>query len=158
MTDVLISAGDLADLASKCQCVIIDTRNPDAYGAGHLPGAVNVHEIFTYLATSTPEGMHELKTKFADAFGKAGLSGKETAVISKQSMNSGFGQSCRGYFLLTMLGYPKIKVLHGGYDAWAAAGFPVTKDVPKPVKASFSIVPEAADILNDAKTMLAAVG
>jgi thiosulfate/3-mercaptopyruvate sulfurtransferase len=38
-------------------------------------------EVFTYLATSTPEGMHELKTKFADAFGKAGLSGKETAII-----------------------------------------------------------------------------
>ena len=131
---------------------------PDAYGAGHLPDAVNVHEIFTYLATSTPEGMQELKTKFADAFGGAGLSGKETAVIYEQSMNSGFGQSCRGYYLLTMLGYPKIKVLHGGYDAWAAAGLPVTTDVPSPVTASFSIVPEAGDILIDAKTMLAAVG
>ena len=65
MTDVLISAGELAELVSKEPCVIIDTRNPDAYGAGHLPNAVNVHEIFTYLATSTPEGIHELKTKFA---------------------------------------------------------------------------------------------
>ncbi len=157
MTDVLISASELAEFIKKEPCVIIDTRNPDAYAAGHLPGAVNVHEIFTYLATSTPEGMTELKTKFADAFGGAGLSGKETAVIYEQSMNSGFGQSCRGYYLLTMLGYPKIKVLHGGIDAWAAAGLPVTKDVPKPVKASFSIVPEAGDILIDAKTMLAAL-
>src|SRR6185369_14002472 len=90
--------------------------------------------------------------------GAAGLSGKETAVIYEQSMNSGFGQSCRGYYLLTMLGYPKIKVLHGGYDAWAAAGLPVTTDVPSPIKASFSIVPEAGDILIDAKTMLAAQG
>ena len=72
-------------------------------------------------------------------------------------MNSGFGQSCRGYYLLTMLGYPKVKVLHGGYDAWAMAGLPTTKDVPSPVKASFSIVPEAGDILIDAKTMLAAL-
>jgi thiosulfate/3-mercaptopyruvate sulfurtransferase len=122
MTDVLITAGELAEFLTKEPCVIIDTRNPEAYGAGHLPGAVNVHEIFTYLATSTPEGIHELKTKFADAFGAAGLSGKETAVIYEQSMNSGFGQSCRGYYLLTMLGYPKVKVLHGGYDAWAAGG------------------------------------
>ena len=158
MTDVLISAGELAEFFKKEPCVVIDTRNPDAYAAGHLPNAVNVHEIFTYLATSTPEGMQELKTKFADAFGGAGLSGKETAVIYEQSMNSGFGQSCRGYYLLTMLGYPKIKVLHGGYDAWAAAGLPVTTDVPTPAKASFSIVPEAGDILIDAKTMLAAVG
>lgn len=158
MTDVLISADELAELASKDPCVIIDTRNPDAYGAGHIPNAVNVHEIFTFLATSTPEGIQELKAKFADAFGKAGLSGKETAVIYEQSMNSGFGQSCRGYFLLTMLGYPKIKVLHGGYDAWVAKGLPVTTAVPKRAPASFSIIPEAGDILIDAKTMLAAVG
>src|SRR5260370_42183346 len=117
MTDVLISAGELADLASKAPCVIIDTRKPDPYGAGHISNAVNVHEIFTFLATSTPEGIHELKTKFADAFGKAELSVKETAVIYEQSMNSGFGQSCRGYYLLTMLGYPKVKVLDGGIDA-----------------------------------------
>src|ERR1700719_3002969 len=158
MTDVLISAGELTELLKKEPCVVIDTRNPDAYGAGHLPNAVNVHEIFTYLATSTPDGMHELKTKFADAFGGAGLSGKETAVVYEQSMNSGFGHSCRGYYLLTMLGYPKVKVLHGGYDAWVAKGLPTTTTVPTPKSASFAIVPEAADILIDAKTMLAAVG
>src|ERR1700749_4888998 len=104
MTDVLIFSSETTAPIKKEPCVIIDPRNPDAYGAGHLPGAVNVHEIFTFLATSTPEGMSELKTKFADAFGAAGLSGKETAVIYEQSMNSGFGQSCRGYYLLTMLG------------------------------------------------------
>src|SRR5215469_16493935 len=158
MTDVLITAGELADLITKEPCVVIDTRNPDAYAAGHLPGAVNVHEIFTYLATSTPEGMSELKAKFADAFGAAGLSGNETAVIYEQSMNSGFGQSCRGYYLLTMLGYPKVKVLHGGYEAWVAAGLPTTKDVPSPAKASFAVVPEAGHILIDAKTMLAGLG
>ena len=39
-----------------------------------------------------------------------------------------------------------------------AKGSPVTTEVPKPAPASFAIVPEAADILIDAKTMLAAVG
>ncbi len=37
-------------------------------------------------------------------------------------MNTGFGQSCRGYTLLKYLGYPKVKILHGGYAAWTAAG------------------------------------
>ena len=158
MTDVLISAKDLAALVTSEPCVIIDTRNPDAYAAGHIPGAVNVHDIFTYLATSTPEGIAELKTKFAEAFGAAGLSGKETAVIYEQSMNSGFGQSCRGYYLLTMLGYPKVKVLHGGLDAWTITGLPLTTEIPTAAEASFTVVPEAGDILIDASTMLAAVG
>jgi len=158
MTVVLISAADLVPMMEAEPTVIIDTRSPDAYAAGHIPGAVNVHEIFTYLATSTPEGIEELKSKFADAFGKAGLSGTETAVIYEQSMNSGFGQSCRGYFLLSMLGYPKIKVLHGGFDAWAAAKLPVTADVPSPTPAAFPIVPEAGSILIDYKAVLAALG
>ena len=158
MTVVLISAADLVPMIEAEPTVIIDTRSPDAYAAGHIPGAVNVHEIFTYLTTSTPEGIEELKSKFADAFGKAGLSGTETAVIYEQSMNSGFGQSCRGYFLLSMLGYPKIKVIHGGFDAWAAAKLPVTADVPSPTPAAFPIVPEAGSILIDYKAVLAALG
>jgi thiosulfate/3-mercaptopyruvate sulfurtransferase len=158
MADILISADELATFKDAEPCVIIDTRNPEAYAAGHIPGAVNLHEIFTFLATSTPEGMDELKTKFATAFGSAGLSGKETAVIYEQSMNSGFGQSCRGYFLLEFLGYPKIKVLHGGLDAWAMKGLPITTDVPTPVAASFAIKPEAGSILIDAGAMQAALG
>ena len=38
MTDVLITAGELAEFLTKEPSVIIDTRNPEAYGAGHLPG------------------------------------------------------------------------------------------------------------------------
>jgi thiosulfate/3-mercaptopyruvate sulfurtransferase len=36
-----------------------------------------------------------------------------------------------------MLGYPKVKVLDGGFDAWTAEGLPVTTAVPKPAPASF---------------------
>ena len=39
--------------------------------------------------------------KFAETFGAAGLGGDETAVIYEGSMDTGFGQSCRGYTLLT---------------------------------------------------------
>ena len=38
MTDVLITAGELAEFLKKEPCVVIDTRNPEAYGAGHLAG------------------------------------------------------------------------------------------------------------------------
>src|ERR1700761_2344199 len=154
---VLVTPAELSGMMNSEPIVLIDTRDPASYAAGHLPDAVNIHDIFTYLATSTPEGVAAMREKFARIFGAAGLSGKETAIVYEQSMNSGFGQSCRGYYLLTMLGYPKVKVLHGGIDAWAAAGLPVTKDVPAPAKAGFSIVPEAGEILIDAKTMLAAL-
>jgi len=158
MTDkVLLTPAELQGMMGP-GVVIIATRSPDAYAAGHIPGAVNVHEIFTYLAMSTPEGMTALRQKFADAFGAAGLSGAETAVCYEESMNSGFGQSCRGYFLLSWLGYTKAKVLHGGFHAWKGAGLPVSTDPATPAARPFPLTDAGADMMIDRDAMLAAVG
>ena len=157
MSQVLVTPSELSALVASEPVVLIDTRDPASYAAGHIPGAVNIHEIFTYLATSTPEGFAALRETFADAFGKAGLSGQETAVIYEQSMNTGFGQSCRGYFLLTFLGYPKIKVLHGGFAAWTGAGLPTSTTAPTPAPAVFPIDLAAGSIIIDAPAMLASV-
>jgi len=98
---VLISASELSDLMKAEPVVLIDTRDPATYAEAHMPGAVDLREVCTYLATSMPQGMAALRDTFAAAFGKAGLSGAETAVIYEQSMSTGFGRSCRGHGALT---------------------------------------------------------
>jgi thiosulfate/3-mercaptopyruvate sulfurtransferase len=154
---VLLEPKLLAEAITAGDVVLIDTRDPASYAAGHIPGAVNAHDIFTYLSTSTPEGLKELQAKFAAIFGAAGLSGKELAVIYEQSMNTGFGQSCRGYFLLQFLGYKRAAVLHGGFKAWQAAGLPTTTETAAPMPKPFPIDAAAASVIVDAKTMLKAV-
>ena len=155
---VLISPSELADLTNSEKVVLIDTRDAAHFAEAHIPGAVNIREVFTYLASSTPEGDAELTAKFAEAFGTAGLSGAETAVIYEQSMNTGFGQSCRGYVLLRHLGYPKIKVLHGGFDAWRGASLPVSNEPTTPTKKSFPLKADASPILIGLEVMKAAIG
>ncbi|MEL6570831.1 MAG: sulfurtransferase [Pseudomonadota bacterium] len=157
MSSVLITPAELKAMSAD-DIVIIDTRDPDSFAAGHIAGAVNLHDIFTYLATSTPEGMAELSGKFAEAFGAAGLDGTKTAVIYEQSMNTGFGQSCRGYYLLSYLGYPSIKVLHGGVAAWDAAGFDLTTEVATPSVADFPIDPAGAGLMLTADDVKAVLG
>ena len=103
-TPTLIAPAELQALMATEATVVIDTRDADTYAAGHVPGAVNMREIFTYLATSTAEGIAALKSTFAKAFGEAGLTGEQTAVFYEDALNSGYGQSCRGYYLLTWLG------------------------------------------------------
>jgi thiosulfate/3-mercaptopyruvate sulfurtransferase len=158
MSSVLLTAPELKTFMAAEPTVVIDARNPDAYAAGHIPGAVNIHDIFTFLATSSPEGLMELKAKFAETFGNAGLSGKETAVIYEDAMNTGFGMSCRGYFLLSYLGYPKVKILHGGYQAWLAESLPVSTEVPTPAPATFPLVDTGTDHMIGKEEVLAVLG
>lgn len=144
---VLISAKDLSSKLITEPLVLIDTRDPDAFAVEHIPGAVNVREIFTYLATSTPDGLQALKDSFTKQLGDIGLSGLETAVFYEDSMNSGFGQSCRGYFLLTWLGYPKIQVLNGGLSAWKMAGLPNSTATTIPKPATFPTQLKSNDVM-----------
>ena len=136
---VLISPSELIALQEQEPVVIIDTRDKSEYDISHIPNAVNIRDIFTYLATSSMEGIENLQTHFAELFGAAGLSGNETAVIYEDAMNKGYGQSCRGYFLLKYLGYSKVCILHGGYKAWLAEGCPTTTEVPTPQKQVFPL-------------------
>ncbi|MES2685445.1 MAG: sulfurtransferase [Pseudomonadota bacterium] len=155
---VLVSPEQLSAMMGTEPVVIIDTRDADTYAAGHLPGAVNMREIFTFLATSTAEGLTALKSTFAEHFGAVGLSGKETAVFYEDALNSGYGQSCRGYYLLTWLGYPKIKVLNGGFSAWKAAGLPVSTEAATPVPATFPADLAMSDVMLTKDDVAAALG
>ena len=146
-TSVLVSPDELSTLMQAEPVVILDTRDADTYAAGHLPGAVNMREIFTFLATSTADGLGALKSTFQEHLGAAGLSGKETAVFYEDALNSGYGQSCRGYYLLTWLGYPKVKVLNGGFSAWKAKGLPVSTEAVTPTAATFPTDLESADVM-----------
>lgn len=155
--NILITPAQLSKMSESLPTVVIDTRSPDAFAAGHIPGAVNLHDIFTYLATSTKEGLEELRTKFADAFGAAGLSGDEVAVLYEETMNTGFGQSCRGYFLLEFLGYPKAAILHGGYQAWLAEELPTTTDATVPEAKAFPVDANSSSIMLTKDDMLDAL-
>lgn len=154
---VLITPAQLLALQQSGPVVVIDTRDADAYAAGHIEGAVNLREVFTFLATSTPEGLQQLKDSFAASLGAAGLSGKETAVFYEDAMNSGYGQSCRGYYLLTWLGYPQVKVLNGGFSTWKAAGLPVSTTAAVPVPATFPADLTMADVMLTTEDVAAAL-
>ncbi|MUH00757.1 sulfurtransferase [Scytonema sp. UIC 10036] len=135
----LLTPIQLAEILLHKSTVVIDTRTSEEYAVSHIPGAVNIREIFTYLASSTPFGLSSLQSNFADLLGAAGISGTEQIIIYEDAMNSGYGQSCRGYFLLKYLGCSNVYILHGGYKAWLAAQMPTTTEVLNRERKIFSI-------------------
>ncbi|WP_018914765.1 sulfurtransferase [Thiomonas sp. FB-6] len=155
---VLLSPEELAARQSEGSIVLIDTRDPEAYAAGHIPGAFNLRDIFTFLATSSPQGLQELKDSFANHFGAIGLSGAEGAVLYEDAMHTGYGQSCRGYYLLTWLGYPQVHVLNGGFSAWKAAGLPSTTEIPQATPKAFPKHLPTADVMLTKEDVQAALG
>lgn len=135
----IISAEELQNLLYRDNIVIIDTREPEDYLFNHIPGAINIYEIFTYLSTRENGGYEAMASLFAGLFGKAGIGGNEKVIIYEDAMDNGYGRSCRGWFILNYLGYKNAAVLHGGYQAWLQKEFPVTKDIPFPAPKTFPV-------------------
>ena len=104
----LISAEDLSTtLAEKPATLLLDVRQPEEYQAGHLEGAFNVP------IRELSQNLDLLPDLSADI-----------VVICK-----GGGRATLAATTLGVLGYQNVRILKGGYDAWAAAELPSTTDV-----------------------------
>ena len=71
-----------------------------------------------------------MRQKFTDALGNAGIGNDSTVIFYEEDMDKGFGQSCRGYFLLSYLGHKQAHVLHGGLAAWKSEGYQTNDTTP----------------------------
>jgi thiosulfate/3-mercaptopyruvate sulfurtransferase len=135
----LTTIKELSCLLYRDDVVIIDTREPEEYCKQHIPGAVNIYDIFSYLVTKENGGYEKMRQIFAGLFGNAGICGNERIVVYEDAMDNGYGRSCRGLFILKHLGHKNVTVLHGGFQSWLEENFPVSNIVPVPVKKIFQV-------------------
>jgi thiosulfate/3-mercaptopyruvate sulfurtransferase len=127
----IIDTNDLIEMMDNEDVLLIDTREPEDYAIEHIPGAINIYDIFTYLAVDENNCYGELSQYFTKIFSDAGLKENQSVVIYEDAMDNGYGRSCRGLFILSFLGHKNVKVLHGGYQAWINSNLPVTKNIPR---------------------------
>lgn len=135
----LTTTEELSVLLYRDDVVIIDTREPEDYIREHIPGAINIYDIFSYLVTKENGGYDKMRQTFAGLFGNAGICGNERVVVYEDAMDNGYGRSCRGLFILRHLGHNNVTVLHGGYQRWLEQNLPVSEIVPVPVKREFPV-------------------
>jgi len=125
-----------ATVACDCRYYLADHhRGRHEYDEAHLPGALFV-DVHTDLADGPGGGRHPLPTvdAFTSLLGRLGIS-PSTFVVAYDS--SGGGQASRLWWMLRSIGHGQVVVLDGGYPAWAAAGQPVTADVPTPTPTDY---------------------
>ncbi|MFC0042191.1 rhodanese-like domain-containing protein [Actinomadura rayongensis] len=121
----------------------------EAYRRGHLPGAVFVDLDRDVASSPGAGGRHPLPSAdaFQEAMRRAGVSAARPVVVYDESDASA---AARLWWTLRYYGHPDVRVLDGGFRAWAGAGRPVATDEPDPAPGDFTARPGGLPVLDAA--------
>jgi thiosulfate/3-mercaptopyruvate sulfurtransferase len=122
--------------------IFVDVRPEDAFKQGHIKGSVNIHSIFTYLFESKNNGLQKLIDHFQETLQSKGVNGKENLVFYESNLGALKGASCRGFYLMDLLGYDiqKLFILKDGYTGWNNT-YPnkIAKEISPSLKGTFKV-------------------
>ncbi|MEW6595022.1 MAG: sulfurtransferase [Thermodesulfobacteriota bacterium] len=138
---ILYTPAEVEGLRQEGRVTLIDIRDKVIYKQGHIPGAVNAPEVFYYLSESTPDGLAALHETFRQTFSRAAVVPERLVIFYEDSLDSRYGSSCRGYWLLTYLGHRQVGILDGGFSEWRAAGLAVETAPAQPEPSRFVVQP-----------------
>lgn len=132
------------------ELVIIDCRfslaNPqsgnDAYQISHLPKAhyADLESDLSGVIDPGKTGRHPLPTiEACTALFRSWGINSESQVVAYDDMGGMIGS--RLWWMLRWLGHERVAVLDGGWQAWAAAGYPTSGEVTEVSKGDFAPSP-----------------
>lgn len=126
--------------------IVWDTRAPDAYRKGHIPGAVNVGFVGQVLRDSQTEDYLPL-AQIESLLGGAGIDPFKEVIV--------YGAKADSYVYfaavtLRYLGGDRPRVYHGGIDDWVEAKQPVITRDEKRAPVTFKARPDARWALDTA--------
>jgi thiosulfate/3-mercaptopyruvate sulfurtransferase len=119
----LVEPQALMDSFTELNGLIIDARSPEAYAAGHIPGAISVSTYDYFVPNTKPEGMHAFASQAAALYGAAGMTLDVPLVVYDDDTGVRVAREC---WLLEYLGHRHVRLLHGGFNAWQRCGGPVS--------------------------------
>ena len=123
--------------------MIIDMRREERYQDSHIPGAVHVpvSEI-TAVVDGVPFELEVDQT--SETLGRIGLTPARTVVIYD---NLGMMNSARFFWTLEYLGHQDVRILHGGWNQWQAAGKPTDGETPAVNPSQYPVDPDSTRLV-----------
>ncbi|HLX38825.1 MAG TPA: rhodanese-like domain-containing protein [Candidatus Binataceae bacterium] len=115
--EFLVDARWFAAHRNDANLVILDTRAPKDFWAGHLAGARNFDPFPFHYSESSERGINEFKDQLRWIFSALGITTRH-AVLCYEN-DSGM-RATRVAWALEWMGHPNAKILDGGLKALAA--------------------------------------
>jgi thiosulfate/3-mercaptopyruvate sulfurtransferase len=116
----LLSEGDAAK-----RVLILDLRPPDAYAAGHIPGAIHLDLWGLSLIDTNEAPLNAFMWMIEHVLAVHGVDAETPVIVYDEQ--SGI-RAARAFWFLEYFGHPSPRLLDGGFGAWSKAGLPVTRD------------------------------
>jgi thiosulfate/3-mercaptopyruvate sulfurtransferase len=114
--ELLIGSQWLADRRADPAVVVVDSRPPAEYWAGHLAAARHFDPFPFHHSDTDEAGMHEFRGQLVWIFSALGITGRETVVFYE---NESGMRATRGAWLLEYMGHPAVRILDGGLNQMA---------------------------------------
>jgi len=126
--ELLIAPGELAALVAGdagARPLVLDLRPPDAYAAGHVPGAIHLDLWGVSLVDTDPAPLKAFMWMIEHVLAIHGVrAGTPIVVYDEQSGV----RAARAFWFLEYFGHHAVRLLDGGFNAWSRASLPVTRD------------------------------
>jgi thiosulfate/3-mercaptopyruvate sulfurtransferase len=111
---------------------ILDTRPQEAYGKGHIPGAVRV-DVAAWQALGKSEGGFQNAKAWGEKVSELGIGADTRVVVYGNSLP----ETARIWWLLKYVGVADATILDGGWDLWLKEGRPADSATPRVAAARF---------------------
>ena len=126
--DLLWTPEQLQGRLGDPNLAIVDVRAAATYAQGWIPGAVHFDLFGISLNDTSPKPLAAFTWMMQHLFEQRGVNLDKTVVFYEDI--SGM-RAARGFWLLEYFGHTDAHVLDGGFNAWQAAGYPVTTEAPR---------------------------
>jgi thiosulfate/3-mercaptopyruvate sulfurtransferase len=137
-SDLVLSPPDLAALLERgatAHPLLLDMRPPEAFAAGHIPGAIHLDLWGVSLIDTDPAPLKAFMWMIEHVLALHGVDATTPVVVYDEQ--SGV-RAARAFWFLEHFGHPSVRVLDGGFNAWTAAGLPVTREAASPPKSEWT--------------------
>ena len=114
---------------------LLDLRPPEAYAAGHIPSAIHIDLWGVSLIDTDPAPLKAFMWMIEHVMAVHGVDASTPVVVYDE--HSGV-RAARAFWFLEHFGHPAVRLLDGGFNAWVAAGLPVTRESAPPPKSEWT--------------------